>query len=199
MRRGEIAAILSPAAGNRLPEDCLFAADNSVYGGSYPGDEPYLRWLERLAPHADRALWVTAPDVVGDHLATFARSRRMLADIRAMGFPAAFCAQNGMEWDHSADLWDSFDVLFLAGTTAWKMSPAAAELVRIALDHGKSVHVGRVNSLSRMRYAEYLGASTADGTYLTYGPDQLLPTVLDWVRELRQQPALFHYAQPTQG
>ncbi|MBO2464494.1 hypothetical protein [Actinomadura violacea] len=196
MRRGQIAAILSPAAGNQLPDGCLFAADNAVYGGSYPGDQAYRRWLGSLAPHADRALWVTAPDVVGDHLATLARSRPWLEEIRAMGFPAALCAQNGMEWDHSSDLWEMFDVLFLAGTTQWKMSTAAAELVRVALDHGKPVHVGRVNSRRRLRYSQYLGASSADGTYLTYGPDLLLPRVLEWTRELATHPALFDYEQP---
>ncbi|GAA2628131.1 hypothetical protein GCM10010411_76780 [Actinomadura fulvescens] len=191
MRRGELAAILSPAAGNRLPDGVLFAADNSAFTGHYPGDAEYLSWLEGLAPHADRALWVTAPDCVADHYTTWARSRDVLPAIRDLGFPAAFVAQDGMEYDHSYDLWESFDVLFLGGTTTWKLGPAAADLVSNALQWDKCVHLGRVNSLKRLRYADYIGADTADGTYLTYGPDRLLPTVRSWVRQLRDQTALF--------
>jgi hypothetical protein len=190
MRRGEIGALLSPAAGNAVPDGCLWAADNSVFGGKYPGDKRYLDWLERLMPYSDRCLFVTAPDVIGSHLRTFARSRDLLRRIREMGFPAAFVAQDGMEWDDSSDLWEWFDVLFIGGTTGWKLGAAAADLVRIARDHGRRVHMGRVSSLKRLRYAQYLGVDTADGTYLTYGPDRLLPNVLDWTNELRSQMSL---------
>ncbi|MCX4094514.1 hypothetical protein [Nocardia sp. alder85J] len=191
MRRGELGALLSPAAGNPVPDDALWAADNSAYTGRYPGDSRYLGWLESLATQADRCLWATAPDVVGHHLATWALSRDLLPRIRDLGLPAAYVAQDGMEHDHSSDLWEAFDVLFIGGSTGWKLGPAAAELARVAVDHGLAVHLGRVNSLTRLRYADHLGASTADGTYLTYGPDKLLPTVRRWVHDLRSQRPLF--------
>jgi hypothetical protein len=191
MRRGEMAAILTPAAGNPVPAGVLWAADNSAFTGAYPGDTRYLAWLKSLAAHSDRCLWAVAPDVVGDHLATWARSRDLLPRIRELGIPAAYVAQDGMEYDHSADLWDAFDVLFIGGTTSWKLGPAAVELARVALDHGIAVHLGRVNSLTRLRFADHIGASTADGTYLTYGPDKLLPTVRRWMREVRSQRPLF--------
>lgn len=191
MRCGEMAAILTPAAGNPVPDDALWAADNSAFTGAYPGDVGYLAWLHRLAVHADRCLWAVAPDVVGDHLATWARSREVLPRIRELGMPAAYVAQDGMEYDHSADLWAAFDVLFIGGSTPWKLGPHAIELARVALDHGLAVHLGRVNSLTRLRFADHIGASTADGTYLTYGPDKLLPTVRGWMRDIREQRPLF--------
>lgn len=191
MRCGEMAAIVTPAAGNAVPQDALWAADNSAYSGAYPGDARYLAWLTGLAVHADRCLWAVAPDVVADHLATWARSREILPRIRELGLPAAYVAQDGMEYDHSADLWDAFDVLFIGGSTSWKLGTAAAELARVALDHGHAVHLGRVNSLTRLRFADHIGASTADGTFLTYGPDKLLPTVRHWMRDVRAQRPLF--------
>jgi hypothetical protein len=191
MRRGELGAILNPASGNKLPNGALFGADNAVFGGKYPGDKAYLEWLGRLAPHSERALWATAPDIVGDHFCTYARSRDMLPKIREFGFPAAFVAQDGMEFDHHMGMWEEWDVLFIGGTTAWKMSQAAVDLAIFAIGLGKCVHLGRCNSLERLRYAQYIGATTADGTYTVFAPDKNLQAVLRWRSELTDQEALF--------
>ena len=51
--------------------------------------------------------------------------------------------------------------------------------------------MGRVNSLKRLRYADAIGCDTADGTYLTYGPDTNLRNLLGWVRAVNDQAALF--------
>ncbi|GGO62976.1 hypothetical protein [Nonomuraea cavernae] len=195
---GRLGAILNPASGNGLPEVGLFGVDNAVYGGKYPGNRKYLKYLERFVPYADRCLFVTAPDEVGDAFATVARSRCMLKEIRAMGFPAALVAQDFMEfcplWD-----WDEFDCLFIGGSTAWKLSPAAENLGRIANSIGIWTHVGRVNSLLRYRIVRW--ALSVDGTYLQRaGPDRALPTVLGWVDALPkdddQPPGLFDTPPP---
>ncbi|WP_187368315.1 hypothetical protein [Nonomuraea terrae] len=181
---GRLGAIVTPASGNRLPDDGVFAVDNAVFSGNYPGDVKYLRYLERFVDHADRSLFVTAPDVVGNAYATVARSRRMLKEIRAMGLPAALVAQDFMEFCPPWD-WDDFDALFIGGTTAWKLSDAAANLASVAASLGKHVHVGRVNSLLRYRMVSW--ADSVDGTYLQWaGPDQALPTVLGWRDALLQ-------------
>lgn len=185
---GRLGAILNPASGNRVPEQGLFAVDNAVYGGKYPGDEAYLAWLERFAPHADRCLFVTAPDVVGDALATETRSRPMLARIRELGLPSALVAQDWMELS-TWDPWDEIDALFIGGTTGWKLSQAAQNLACVASSLAKHVHVGRVNSELRNRRVAW--ADSVDGTYLQRaGPDQALPTVLGWRRALLADPLL---------
>jgi hypothetical protein len=51
--------------------------------------------------------------------------------------------------------------------------------------------MGRVNSLRRHRYAAAIGCDSADGTYLTRGPDENLPKLLGWVRDGRTQDPLF--------
>jgi hypothetical protein len=45
------------------------------------------------------------------------------------------------------------DAVFVGGSTEWKLEPAAAGLVRLALRDGKHVHFGgRVNTRGRYRY-----------------------------------------------
>jgi hypothetical protein len=92
----------------------------------------------------------------------------------------AFVAQDGLE--SLTVPWDDFDVLFIGGTTEWKLGPQARALVADAKARGKWVHMGRVNSERRYRYAHAIGCDSVDGTYLTFGPDENLPKLLRWAR-----------------
>jgi len=186
MRDGRLGYIDTPAQGNRRPEGVEWCADNGCFGKGYPGDEKWLAWLEKNAHAAADCLFATAPDVVGDAAATLARSAPFLPLIRAMGYPAALVAQDGLE---DLDIpWDDFDVLFIGGSTEWKLGPAARDLIRQAKARGKWVHMGRVNSQRRYRYAHEIGCDSVDGTYLTFGPDINLPKLLTWSRIEDQQP-----------
>jgi len=185
---GALGFIDTPAQGNRRPPGVTWCADNGCFGKGYPGDEKFLSWLARNAADARSCLFATAPDVVGDAAATLERSAPFLPKIRALGYPAALVAQDGLE-----DLtvpWDDLDVLFIGGTTEWKLGPAAAGLIREAKARGKWVHMGRVNSQRRYRLALERGCDSVDGTFLTFGPDVLLPELLGWLR-LTRQPRLF--------
>jgi hypothetical protein len=183
MRGGQLGQITTPAAGNKVLPDVPWCADNSCFTpGRYPGDDAYLRWLAHRAPFAARCAFATAPDVVGDAASTLHRSAPVLPRIRALGYPAALVAQDGLE--HQPIAWGSFDVLFLGGSTTWKLGPAAADLTRQARRRGLAVHMGRVNSLKRLRHAAAIGCQSVDGTYLAYGPDRNLPTLLGWLSEI---------------
>jgi hypothetical protein len=106
--------------------------------------------------------------------------------------------------------WDDFDVLFLGGSgecvpcgwvrlvaqtrevhccptcgakvTEWKLGAVARALVAEAKRRGKHVHMGRVNTGKRWRYAEAIGCDSCDGTTIAVAPDTNLPIVLSWVR-----------------
>jgi hypothetical protein len=189
MACGLVGQILTPAAGNRLTAGVEWIADNSVFGGKYPGDDAYLDWLSGFVPHADRCRFVVAPDVVGDAELTWKRSAPMLGPIRMLGYQVAYVAQNGAT---PANLpWGRFDALFLGGDTAWKLSHHAADVTGEAHQRGVPVHMGRVNSLKRLRYADRIGCASADGTYLAFGPDRNLPTLLAWLREVNGQRLLW--------
>ena len=166
-------------------------------------------------PDTERCLFAVAPDVLADARATLRASSYMLAWIRELGLPAALVAQNGQE--RLPVPWDEIDALFLGGSaehapcgyvrpwddlerthcpcgrplTEWKLGPAARELAAEARRHGKWVHMGRVNSLRRLLYAESIGCDSADGTFLTNAPDRYLPVVLGWDRAANRQLALW--------
>ncbi|WP_203823171.1 hypothetical protein [Paractinoplanes ferrugineus] len=206
MRNGLLDQITTPASQNLLEPDAAWCADNGIYSQAYPGDGQYLRWLSTL-PGPARCRFAVAPDVVADHNATLERSWPMLRRIREAGLPVALCAQNGATPD---DLpWDYIDAVFLAGIVEcvpcgwvpsvaylpldgcpnghqlaeWKTSDIAWRIAAEAKAHGKWVHMGRVNTRNRMLKAKAMGCDSADGTYLAFGPDQNLPSLLSWLCE----------------
>lgn len=86
-----------------------------------------------------------------------------------------------------------------AKVTEWKLGAVARALVAEARSRGKHVHMGRVSSLKRYRYAARIGCDTCDGTFIAKAPDKNLPIVLGWGQavaadELSPQPALFDVA-----
>lgn len=185
MKAGLLGMIATPAQGNTIPPGVGWVADNGCFGGGYPGDDGYLSWLSERAN--DRCRFAVAPDVVADHEATLERSAPMLARIRAM-VPVAFVGQNGATPDTVP--WGAFDALFVGGDTAWKLGGTARGLVAEANRRGVWTHMGRVNSLARLRYAHAIGCDSVDGTYLAFGPDTNLPKLLGWLRAVAE-PVLF--------
>lgn len=188
MRTGQLGFIDTPAQGNIRPAGVTWCADNGCFGKGYPGDEKWIEWLTKNAHAATDCLFATAPDVVGDAAATLERSAPWLPVIRELGYPAALVAQDGLE-----DLeipWDTFDALFIGGSTEWKLGHHARTIVREAKARGKHVHMGRVNSLRRYRYADLIGCDTVDGTFLVFGPDKNLGRLNGWIDNLHAQPAL---------
>lgn len=179
MSAGLIGCVETPAQGrNQVPPGAVWCADNGCFGKGWPGYERWWAWLEQH-PGRELCLFATAPDVVGDAVATLERSLPWLPKIRELGIPAALVAQDGLE-----DLevpWSAFDVLFVGGSTDWKLGPAARRLVGEAKRRGLSVHMGRVNSRRRWDYAREIGCDSVDGTKLTFGPAEGLARVLSWV------------------
>lgn len=193
MTTGRLDMIATPKQGNALPDAVTWVADNGCFGKGYPGDDAWLAWLASYSSEQrSRCMFAVAPDVVGDAVATLARSRPWLARIRELGYRAAFVAQNGAE--AMVLPWDEFDALFIGGDTTWKLGPHARALTTEAKRRGKWVHMGRVNSARRLRYADAIGCDSADGTFIAFGPDQNLPKVMAWLRGVNDQPALFRGA-----
>ena len=181
--------IATPKQGTRLPDGAEWCAVNGCFGKGYPGDDAWLAWLDSYTPEERaRCSFAVAPDVVGDAAATLERSAPWLPRIRALGYPAAFVAQNGAETVGVP--WDDFDVLFIGGDTEWKLGGHARDIVTSARRRGKGVHMGRVNSRQRMQYASAIGCDSADGTYLAFGPDTNLPKVTGWLRSVNDTPPL---------
>lgn len=171
--RPDLPAMITPRMGQQPPAGQRWAADNGRFSAPQDyTDEKYLAWLAKMP--AESCLFATAPDVVGDAAATLALSAPMFRPIREAGYFVALVAQDGLE-----DLeipWADFDVLFIGGTTAWKLGEACRLIVAEAKRRGRWVHMGRVNSLRRMRYAESIGCDSADGTVLKHDPRRPVQT-----------------------
>ncbi len=192
MAAGRLACITTPAQGNRIPAGSLYACDNGKYGNGWPGTRAWHSWLTATIHRygSDRCLFAVAPDTPFDAAATLAESTPWLPAIRNLGVPAAYAAQDGCEQPGLLP-WTDIDVVFLAGSTPWKTGPTAYSIAQQAKARGMGVHMGRVNSLKRLRIAETFGCDSADGTFLAYGPDTNLPILLGWLDELHRRPSLF--------
>lgn len=140
------------------------------------------RWFRHVVELPGQALFVSAPDVVGDAVATWKRSAPWLGRIRRANQRAALVFQDGIE--DTAIQWGGFDAAFIGGSDEFKLSDTVVELIAAAKAHNKWVHVGRVNSARRFRHFEEAGADSADGTFLNFGKGrgtENLPRLLSWV------------------
>ena len=172
-----------------------WAADNGCFAKGDKFDEAaWLEWLAALAPDMrDACMFAVAPDVLCDPEATLRRSLPHLRAIRELGYRPAFVAQDGVEADMDRLIpWAEFDILFLGGSTEWKLDPERAGRVAAeALRRGKTVHMGRVNSRKRLRLAAAWGCESVDGTFLAFGPEKNLPRLLAWRESsLKEQMAM---------
>ena len=182
--------MLQPRMGNapdlsNIPwaadNDCFAAGDIFEFGA-------FLAWLMRRCQYRGSRLFAVAPDVLGDAEATWERSAPALSQIKSLGFKTALVAQDGIE--RQPVNWDAFDVLFIGGSTKWKLSHHAREAVATAKARGKWVHMGRVNSERRLRTAAMWGCDSADGTYLRPAPDINFPKMINWLDSLHREPNL---------
>ncbi len=186
--RPDLPAMITPRMGQRPAAGQAWAADNGRYASPQDyTDEKFLAWLRSMP--AESCLFATAPDVVGNAGATLAMSNPMFRRIREAGYRPALVAQDGLENLRDFIPWQDFDCLFIGGTTAWKLSEAAADIAREAKRRGKWVHMGRVNSLKRMRYAESIGCDSADGTVLKHDPQR---PVGEWGPIVIREPSIWY-------
>ena len=181
LRHPMIGFLNTPRMRNLLPKGVTWAADNGCF--SAPENYSDVRYLAWLGKHpVDRCLFAVCPDVLADHLATVKRSRPLMPLLRKTGYRPAFVAQDG--WQSETTPWDEFDVLFIGGSTRFKLSPRTADAAMEALDRGKTVHMGRVNSFKRLLLAQSLGCTSVDGTFLKFAPDANFPRMLSWFAKL---------------
>jgi len=152
-------------------------------------------WLfEKMVPYLCTCLFVTVPDVVGDAAATLVAFN----DLRSkfLGWPLAYVAQDGaeeLEFPMRQDF--TFDALFIGGSTDWKMSDGARQVIARAVAIGKHVHIGRVNYWKRYQHFRNMEGSndfTCDGTRLRFERDKALRA---WRGYMAQMPLDWHVSE----
>lgn len=134
--------------------------------------------------------------VVGDAGLTAHRFGAWAPGLERRGLPVALVLQDGLErpelmaWLRA--VWHRLDAVFVGGSTAWKLGPDAARLVRLALRDGKHVHWGRVNTRERYRYIASVGGHSFDGSSFARWRRTHLDRGLAWT--LEPDPALGEHA-----
>jgi hypothetical protein len=161
----------------------LFGVEN----GCYPDPERFdpIRWearMQRVAPYRERCLFAALPDVYADPMATWARSIQYIGTLARLGIPAAYVSQDGeTRWP------EGMRCLFIGGSNAWKLSEESYALAERAKAAGLWIHMGRVNSMRRLRAAWVSGIDSVDGTYTQprHEPtERLLLRLCGWLDEL---------------
>jgi hypothetical protein len=71
--------------------------------------------------------------------------------------------------------------VFIGGSTDWKLGEMSEAIIAEGNNRGVWVHVGRVNSLRRLRWAKHAGADSVDGTMLVFNPTKRLEELLRWL------------------
>ena len=154
------------------------AADNSAFVGF--DEKRYLRFVAKTPAYIE---WITAPDKVANAEITLDLFDRWYPRIQHL--PLALVGQDGME-DKELP-WSHFDCFFIGGSTRWKLSDAARSLAIEAKRRGKLLHMGRVNSNMRLRYAYDMGCDTVDGTGYSRFSKRLLKPALNYLHKLHLQ------------
>lgn len=144
-----------------------WACDNNAYTKGFQATK-LIEYLERLIPHRKTCMFVVVPDSVGNWCETNDRFRWVAWKIKALEYPIAYVAQDGCENQH----WPpSFDVLFVGGTTEWKLSENAIWCIKKAQRMKRGIHIGRINTWKRYKHFRLLEGSeefTCDGTKIRY-------------------------------
>lgn len=181
-----LGVMLTPRMGQHPPPGAWWAADNGCFaqGADFDG-ETWLDWLAQPPGPLARCLFAVMPDVYGDAVATRDQYGYFLPDVKGLGYPVGFVAQNGETVETVP--WHLLDCLFIGGTDRFKLSEAAHQLVAAGKAQDKWVHIGRVNSRRRLRSFAATGADSVDGTLLRYDPARPIAT---WVRECNAQGVL---------
>lgn len=183
MRSGLLGQMVTPNSGNRLLDGVTWALDNGCFGDQW--DEG--RWLATLDRYADAdgCLFAVVPDVVADAVRTDERWQTYVGAVKARGYRPAYVTQNGC-----TTIPDDAEAVFTGGDDGWKLGKAAQALTAEAKRRGLWTHMGRVNSLRRLRFAFAHGYDSVDGTFLAFGPDTNLPKLLRFMRAAHH-PVLF--------
>jgi hypothetical protein len=179
---GIVGRLFTPA-DRQAARDCLpWAADNGAFSGF--DEKAFLKMLLRLKG-MNGCRFVACPDVVGNWQATSDLFSHWHGTIAGAGFPVAYVAQDGLLPQFVP--WSQCDALFIGGTTDFKLSDDAGDLAAEAKRRGKWLHMGRVNTLRRIKRAHAWGVDSIDGTRFSRFPDTALALALRWIKaETRQ-------------
>ena len=157
--------------------------DNDCFNGGFK-PMPWMSSILKLVPYRRTCDFIVMPDVVGDALATKSLWYKYFPHIKQYKMPLAYVAQNG---GGVLDIPEQAKVLFIGGDNEFKLGEEGRICVEKAKARGLRVHMGRVNSLKRLRYAKSIGCDTVDGTYICFGKDINTPKLNHMMEQVHRK------------
>jgi hypothetical protein len=158
-----IGMMSTPFTGNTIMHavnhDAVWCLDNGCFNRYEP--QSIVRMLERWQG-LKGCKFAVVPDVVCNHDETMLLFRAWIGTYTRLGYPAAFVLQNGVTPDSVP--YGSIAAVFIGGDDQFKYNDTVREIVKRAKQRGLWVHMGRVNSARRIRYAAAIGCDSTDGT-----------------------------------
>lgn len=177
--------LVVPKAGND-PESVVslglpIAADNGAFSGL--DAKAFTLMLLEYWQAKVKLDWVAVPDVVGNAQQTMGLFCQWESVVKGFRFPRAFVLQDGIDLMDWLNIKHSIQCVFIGGTTKFKLSDMARKITADARKIGLPVHMGRVNSRRRIRYAIDIGCTSCDGSGFSKWPDARIPLAVAWIRE----------------
>lgn len=175
--RHQLGLLMSPRSW-RVPEEYFpYALDNGRYPvwekGTQWNADSYLRLLEKAQGVRHKPLWAAVPDVVADPQATLDWWNDWCDTVASFGYKLAFVCQDGHTPD---DVPESAYCCFIGGTKKWKEENAHKfKGVR------EELHIGRVNWITQLRWAERIGADSVDGSGWARGDRKMLEHLKNFI------------------
>ena len=188
--------LMVSARGVLRHEGFRYALDNGAWTAFQNGEAfdvaAFERALRLLGPGAD---FIVLPDIVMGGLASLALTRLWLKRLRhrkaLRGVTLLVAVQNGMEPRHVRRLLGPKVGVFVGGDTDWKEATMAM-WAELAHSRGAYCHVGRVNTVRRVRLCNIAGVDSWDGSSVSRFAVTLGPLEAE-----RQQPdMLAHCLRP---
>jgi hypothetical protein len=174
----KIGLFISPDGWRVPPWYLPYALDNGCF----------IEWKEkefykmcRQANFYHAPLFVVVPDVVADAEATMKSWHIHKPRIADMGYKLGFACQDGME---PQDVPKDAHCCFIGGSTEWKLSDAH-KFKGVA----PWLHIGRVNTPDRLKWAENIGADSVDGTGFFRSKDYKMAAFIEYF--IKRQGVMF--------
>jgi len=169
---GRIGMLNTPFSFKKPPFYMPYAIDNGCFTRWEPDK---FRAILCRAKLCHKPLWVVCPDVVGDAEATIKLWHEWHDKIQ---YPLAFACQDGME---PQDVPTKAICCFIGGTTDWKLNNAHR-----FKDVCQLLHIARVSTLGRLKWAAEICADSVDGTGFFRGRGKQYVDFVEWFEGEKQ-------------
>ena len=177
-----IGFIHTPWGGTPPPKGHIWGMDSGCFNNKNFTWFKYYSWVIRK--YNSNCLFIPIPDVVGSAQETLKLFNKFYDLFKQLPGDLAFVAQDGIT---EIDIpWDKFHTLFIGGTTDWKLGEEAKQIIKQGQYLNKWIHIGRVNTISRLKYFAEMKVNSVDGTYATFGPDINIPKLIRWVNKINE-------------